>query len=310
MNTQSTSIERYPHLLERIRTIVDLPDKERLFFIDEDHWIGYERAQKILNLLEDILSRPKKIRPQSLLIVGDSNMGKTTITMEFVKKHYNKVIEEPDASAKEVYKPVINIIAPAKTDEKSLYIAILDHFFVPFRPTEPKAKLRQQAVHLMQKFQTRMLIIDELHNFLSGGPMGQREAMIALKNLSNELRLSIVGVGTRDAVQVLHTDPQHASRFDVAELPKWALDRSFLKLLVSYEKLLPLKEASDLSSKEIATTLYDISNGNFGDLNKLLVACAKNAIETGEEKITLETVLRHKHIKPTSGQRNIRYINL
>ncbi|WP_029936243.1 TniB family NTP-binding protein [Thiomicrospira pelophila] len=308
--TTDTIEQNYPHLLERIRPVVDLPDKERLFFIEEDHWIGYDRAQKILNLLEDLLARPKKVRPQSLLIVGDPNMGKTTIILEFVKRHYTEVIEEPDSSFKVVKKPVINIAAPTSSDEKSLFIAILDHFFAPFRPTDPKAKLRQQAIHLMQRFQTRMLIIDELHNFLSGGPAGQRESMIALKNLSNELGLSIVGVGTKDAVQVLHTDPQHASRFDVAELPKWDLDTNFLKLLASYEKLLPIKYESDLKSKELATTLYQISSGNLGDLNKLLVACAKSAIETGEEKITHAIIMSHKDIKPTKGQRNIRYIDL
>lgn len=302
--------ESYPHLLERIRMIADLPDSERINFIEEDHWIGYERANKIISLLEDLLSRPKKIRPQSLLIVGDSNMGKTTIIHEFVKKHYNEVIEEPDGQTKEVRKPVINIQAPASATEKSLYIAILDHFFVPFRPSDQKEKLRQQAVHLMQKFQTRMLIIDEMHNFLSGGAAGQRDAMITLKNLSNELKLCIVGVGTKDAIQVLHTDPQHASRFDVAELPRWSLDASFLKLLASFEKLLPLKQASGLITKELATALYEISSGNFGDLNKLLVACAKDAITTGEEKITIDTVMRHKNVKPTSGQRNIRYVDV
>ncbi|KAE9673219.1 TniB family NTP-binding protein, partial [Escherichia coli] len=31
-----------------------------------------------MNTLTDILNRPRKLRPECLLIVGDSNMGKTT----------------------------------------------------------------------------------------------------------------------------------------------------------------------------------------------------------------------------------------
>ena len=45
--------------------------------------------------------------------------------------------------------------------------------------------------------------------------------MNAIKYLCNALQLPIVLSGTKDAVRILHTDPQHASRFDVAELPVW-----------------------------------------------------------------------------------------
>ncbi|WP_252689103.1 hypothetical protein [Acinetobacter baumannii] len=45
-----------------------------------------------------------------------------------------------------------------------------------------------------------------------------------------------------------------------------------------------------MASQEIATLLYEISGGNFGDLNRLLVECAKEAILTGKEEITLEIV--------------------
>ncbi|QDQ57744.1 hypothetical protein E5A72_00115 (plasmid) [Acinetobacter baumannii ATCC 17978] len=48
------------------------------------------------------------------------------------------------------------------------------------------------------------------------------------QDLSNELSLNIVGVGTREAITILHTDPQYASRFDVVNLPKWELNQDFL----------------------------------------------------------------------------------
>lgn len=300
----------YPHLLETVRTVADLSREERFKYLDEDRWIGYEKAKKIHEYLEDLLNRPKKIRPQSALIIGESNIGKTTIIIEFVKRHYVNVIEDPESSTKTVRKPLININAPTSPDEKSFFIAILEHFFAPHRPTHTKHQLRQQAIHLLKKFDTRMLIIDEIHNFLSGSASAQRDVMIMIKNLSNELQLSIVGVGTKDAVQILHTDPQHASRFDVINLPNWALDINFLKLLASFEKLLPLKHPSNLKDRQISTTLFEICNGNLGDLSKLLTACAKDAIETGEEQITIETIIRHKDLQPTKGQRSIRYIEL
>ena len=193
---------------------------------------------------------------------------------------------------------------------KNNYINILNHFFVPFRASDPEAKLRNQAVHLMRKYETKMLIIDEIHNCLTGSAKLLPEVMNTLKNLSNELSLNIVGVGTREAITILHTDPQYASRFDVVNLPKWELNQDFLRLLVSYVRLLPLKKQSNLASKEIATLIFEVSGGNLGDLNRLLVECAKEAILQGDEEITYDIVHKFKWLKPTEGLRNIRNINL
>lgn len=295
----------YPHLSKQLQLIVSLPTEEKIKYLYQDRWIGYDRAKKILATLEDLLAQPKKIRPLSLLLVGESNNGKTTIIREFFQKHYQESNRDPVTDFLDVTKPVILVDAPPTTDEKALYMSVLDHFFVPFRPTDSKAKLRYQLIHLLRKFKTKMLIIDEIHNFLSGSNMKQREVMNALKSLTNELSLSIVGVGTKDAVRVLHTDPQHASRFDVTELPSWDLDLAFRNLLVSYEQLLPLKKASNLSSRQSATLLYDISGGNLGDLNRLLVECTRDCILTGSEEITVETIAKFKSLKPTSGLRKV-----
>ena len=263
-----------------------------------------------MDTLTDLLNRPRKLRPECLLIVGDSNMGKTTIIHEFTKQHYTKTVNDIDMELLSVKKPVLTILAPAKANVKELYINILNHFFVPFRPTDPEAKLRNQAVHLMRKYETKMLIIDEIHNCLTGSTKLLSEVMNTLKNLSNDLSLNIVGVGTREAVTILHTDAQYASRFDVAMLPKWELNQDFLRLLLSYVRLLPLKKRSNLASQRLATLIFEISGGNFGDLNRLLIECAKEAILQGNEEITEEIVHKFKWLKPTEGMRNIRNINL
>ena len=181
--TKCISETKHPHLLEKVRPIAELSQKERFEYLDEDRWIGYEKAKKIHDYLEDLLNRPKKIRPQSALIVGEPNIGKTTITIEFVKKYHINVFEDLEADTKSIQKPLLFINAPSSPDEKSFFIAILENFFAPHRPTHSKHQLRQQAVHLMKKFDTRMLIIDEMHNFLAGSASAQRDVMIMLKNL-------------------------------------------------------------------------------------------------------------------------------
>ena len=303
-------MNQFKHLAEHVIETLALNDQDRINSLYADRWIGYKKALMVVNVLTDILNRPRKLRPECLLIVGDSNMGKTTIIHEFSKKYYTQRVEDADMNILSLTKPVIPIQAPAKPNVKELYINIIEHFFAPYRATDPEAKLRNQAVHLMRKYQTKMLIIDELHNCLSGSARQQQEVMNTLKTLSNELSLNIIGVGTREAPLILHTDAQYASRFHIVDLPRWELNENFLRLLLSYARLLPLKKPSDLASKEIATLLFEISEGNLGDLNRLLVECTKEAITSGKEEITLQIIKKYSDLKPTVGARNIRHINL
>lgn len=298
-------MDNYSHLEHHILEIMQLSDNERINFLFTDRWIGYKRAIEILNALTDLLKRPRRIRPECILILGDSNMGKTTIIHEFAKQHYTKTETDIDMDLLSVLKPVIPIIAPAKANVKELYVNILKHFFVPFRVTDPEVKLKNQAIHLMRKYGTKMLIIDEFHHCVTGSTKMTPEVMNSIKILSSELSLNIVGVGTREARTVVNTDEQITSRFTFYNLPKWELNQDFLRLLLSYIKLLPLKKRSDLTSQKMATILFEISGGNFGDLNRLLIECAKEAIETGQEEITYEIVKKFKWLKPTDGLREI-----
>ena len=135
--------------------------------------------------------------------------------------------------------------------------------------------------------------------------MKQREVMNAIKLLCNELAIPVVGVGTREAVRVLHTDPQHASRFDVVSLPLWELDKDFQRLLAGFEKVLPLKKPSKLHQPETATLLHTISEGNIGNLHRLVVECAIEAIESGKEQIDKSTIESKAWLRPTRGIREV-----
>lgn len=138
-------MEKFNHLAAHVREIMVLSDDERINFLYMDRWIGYQRAITVLNMLTDLLNRPKKLRPECLLIVGDSNMGKTTIIHEFAKKYYINKVNDIDMQLLSLTKPVIPIQAPVRANVKELYINILEHFFVPFRTTDPESKLKNRG---------------------------------------------------------------------------------------------------------------------------------------------------------------------
>ncbi|SMF94998.1 TniB protein [Methylomagnum ishizawai] len=290
------------HIHPDFRAIVGLSDRERIKFMDEPRWLGYRIAQKILKRLEDLMEKPTRPRMPNLLIVGDSNHGKTTIIQRFNELHGQGYVNQDS----EPVKPVIIAQSPPSADEKGLYISILRRFFVPYRVGDSVLKHRDQVIRVFRECHTRILVIDEIHSLLTGSATKQREVMNAIKLLCNELAIPIVGVGTREAIRVLHTDSQHASRFEVATLPLWSLDKEFQRFLASFEMVLPLKKPSKLSQPELATLLHTISDGNTGNLHTLLVACATEAITSGKECIDKGIIEGKVWLRPTRGIRELR----
>lgn len=289
----------YEHIHADFRHVMALTNAERLQFLDQPRWIGYKVAQNILDTLQGLLHKPIRPRMPNLLIVGDSNHGKTTIIARFRQLCGQGYVNDEA----EPVKPVIVAEAPPSADEKGLYISILEQFFTPYRATDPPSKLRYQVIHLFRSCHVRILVIDEFHSLLTGSPVKQREVMNAIKLMCNELAIPIVGVGTREAVRVLHTDPQHASRFDVLTLPLWELNVDFQRLLAGFEKVLPLKLRSNLHTPELAQLLHTISEGNTGNLHRLLVECASTAIKSGKEQIDRGIVEEKAWLRPTRGIR-------
>jgi len=212
-------MSEFPHIHPNFKQIMSLSDKGRIEFMDQPRWIGYPVAQQTLDLLQNLIIKPARPRMPNLLIVGDPNQGKTTIVRRFFELCGEGYVDENMNPVK----PVIIAESPPSADEKSLYLSILHQFHAPHRTTDPVSKLRYQVIHLFRECSVRMLIIDEFHSLLTGSTNKQREVMNAIKFMCNELAIPIVGVGTREAVAVLHTDPQHASRFEVSALPIWEL---------------------------------------------------------------------------------------
>jgi hypothetical protein len=291
----------YEHIHPDFRHVMALTDAERMAFLDQPRWIGYHGAQQVIDTMQGLMRKPTRPRMPNLLIVGEPNNGKTTIVRRFQELCGKSYVDEEA----EPVKPVIVAEAPPSADEKGLCISILERFWAPYRAADAVAKLRYQVVHLMRSVKCRILVVDEFHSLLTGTPIKQREVMNAIKLLCNELAIPIVGVGTREAVRVLHTDPQHASRFDVVSLPLWELNQDFQRLLAGFEKVLPLKHRSELFRPQLASALHAISEGNLGNLHKLLIECALEAIRNGSEQITPQIVQGKAWIRPTRGVREV-----
>ncbi|PCI19157.1 MAG: transposase, partial [Piscirickettsiaceae bacterium] len=118
-------MSNYGHIKKEFHNLLQLSDEKRIESLYEPIWINYPKTQDIIKLLTSLINRPKILRMQNLLIIGESNMGKTSIISQFTKANPDVVIEDEGNISKAV-KPVVLVQFPASADERGLYISIIE----------------------------------------------------------------------------------------------------------------------------------------------------------------------------------------
>ena len=266
-------------------------DDERILYCKKDHWIGYGSAVKLIEILEDKFLDPPQMRHEGLLIYGDSNNGKTAILKRMYDLHKTK-LDYVTKDGEAIYEiPIIYFQAPTLPDESRLYSLILDELCVPQKRTDKVVIKANLAKHYLNKLGTKMILIDEIHSALRGNLNKQRTFIDDLKQLSNSLSLTIVLAGTREAYSALSIGAETGSRFPALELPRWNNDRKFKSFVATYERCLPLKEASNMAeNSELLNALFYQSEGLIGKTVNLLKKAAIKAINSKREYIIVDDI--------------------
>ena len=165
------------------------------------------------------------------------------------------------------------------------------------------AELEQATLGLLRAVGVRVLIIDELHNVLAGRGDVRREFLNLIRFLGNELRVPLVGVGTREAYLAIRSDDQLENRFEPFTLPRREPDGEACSLLASFAASFPLRRRSEIATQEMARYLLTRSEGTIGEVTHLLMDAAIAAIDSGEEAINQATLLMAAYTGPTQRRR-------
>ncbi|MDQ0734798.1 TniB family NTP-binding protein [Arthrobacter agilis] len=285
------------HLTPAAQRLAVLPVAERVAHVRADRWIGYTRATTALARLEALFEWPSKQRMPNLLLLGPTNNGKSMIIEKFRRTHPQVSLPEREQI------PVLVIQMPSDPTVIRFYVALLAAMGAPLRPRQRLAELEQVALELLRAVGVRVLVIDELHNVLSGTVPVRREFLNLLRFLGNELRIPLVGVGTRDAYLAIRSDDQLENRFEPLTLPRWDVDTDTRSLLASFAASFPLRRPSDIAGVEMATYLLTRSEGTIGELSRLLTDAAIAALDSGEECINRTTLLLAPYSGPTERRR-------
>ncbi|TQF74122.1 AAA family ATPase [Rhodococcus spelaei] len=289
--------EDLTHLREDARAVARLPGSERLRHIRADRWIGYPRAVTALDRLETLLAWPARQRMPNLLLVGPTNNGKSMIVEKFRRRH------PPVSDTDREHIPVLAVQMPSDPSVARFFVALQAALGARVRPRRRVSELEQTTLSLLRRTGVRMLVIDELHNVLAGRDGVRREFLNLLRYLGNELRIPIVGVGTREAYLAIRTDDQLENRFAPMTLPLWEGGGDSRSLVASFAASFPLRRRSHLATDDMTSYLLARSEGTIGELALLLTEAAVAAVEGGEEAINRRTLTMAAYVGPSERRR-------
>ena len=291
----------YSHLHCAIRPLAEEDNESRIRRIRTDRWITYSRAEAALAAMEDLLNFPKRTRMPNLLLVGPTNNGKTMIVEKLRRAHPPiPPNATPDGA---IRVPVLKVQMPAGPDESRFFGAIIDELGFPHMLSDRVAKRQEAALRMLRETSVQALVIDELHNVLSGSRLQQRRLLNVLRWLGNELQIPLIAVGTAEALHAVQSDDQLANRFEPVRLPPWRNGEEYRQLLSTLEALLPLRHASRLAAPALAEKILSVAEGVLGEVVSIVTRAAVLAITSNTEVITAKLIDQTGVISPSQRRR-------
>jgi len=247
-----------------------------------DRWVSYPRAERILSRLDELMYLPARVRMQNVLIHGNSGAGKSMIIEKFIRSHSLEMDRE-DAS-----RPIVSMQMPPLPTLRSFFSELLRSLDCTVIIGSRISELEHDTLRQFKKARPRLLAIDEIHHLLACTPREQRAALNVLKFLSNELRVSIVALGTSEALHVMRTDPQIASRFQSCALPSWTANDDLRCFLAGFLQQMDV-DGNDIVNNRVAIDyILDLTSGVTGRIVELVRLSARCAVRRDSRTVTID----------------------
>ena len=273
-------------------------DAQRLQVIRRKPFVRHAVIGAIFERLEEALDDYPTEGDTHILVYGLSGMGKSKAAELFAERHRKP--DDPDAPASAV--PVLYVSMAGVTSGRGLLMLILHKLGAPYSAGSSAESLYPTVVSLLARVGMKMLIIDEIHNVAFGNRLERLKVLSVIKGLGNDLKFTVVGFGTPDALRALKWDPQIERRFEPLRIPRWGRNAETYGFLNSLETTLPLQKPSFLSEDPVADWLIERSEGLTREIVHLVRRGAIQAIRKGRERIDLP-LLKSLKYTPASARR-------
>lgn len=291
----------YHYLDDAAKKVIEQDAEARLeWFQGQNIWIPYPQATAILKALSKLVKKPRHHRMPGKLTISASNNGKSRLAMECLARHPMDPNEEGD----HVRIAVFLLEIPPHPDEASLLDSILKSLNQPFRRHDPITDKREHVIRLFQQCELRLLLVDELQRILGSRTDMRRVVLDALRYIANRVPVPIAAFSTERGASALASSDEMINRLPSEVIAPWGLDGDFRQLIANFERLLPLRERSKLTTKVMVSLIHTMSEGLIGEVRDLLELALEKAFEKNVERID-EDILREIQWTPPSQRKKM-----
>ncbi|OMF22096.1 hypothetical protein BK133_27170 [Paenibacillus sp. FSL H8-0548] len=251
-------------LLERVRSI----------------HIAHPRYKQIHAMLDSLREDQRNGAPRHMFVIGDSGVGKSQLFKRYKELNPGKTIID-DMGTEIDIRPVLYAILPDPFTLLEFYQTIVKALGAPQFTGARIGDVKRQAFALIEKQGVELLILDEMNHILISRYVTNKEAMEAIKHVSNIGDIAIVLAGNPKSLELRKIDFQYFRRFPKQELYRFKeCDQDFCDVLRAVENHLCLQKELGLGdpNTEIPQLLYSLSYGILGILTPILQTTFRNLI--------------------------------
>lgn len=229
--------------------------------------------------------------PVCVAIIGPSRTGKTRVLKHFEKKYPKSRLDDG------LRVPILRVLTPSAPTNKGLAEVLLRAIGDPNPGKGNQTNMTSRLHTLLQKAETRMLMIDEFQHFYDKkSHKVMHDVANWLKNLVEDSGVALVVSGLASCQAVLNQDIQLAGRF-LAPIHMRRFDwmipdhrEEFIAILASFQEALIQYDMPDLSSDEMAFRFYCASGGLIGYVAKILRQAVWNAVDANSSSISMDNL--------------------
>jgi hypothetical protein len=283
-----SELERYPHVIPSRRSIVDADDAARIRMFNEDVWIEYPLAAKILGHVKYMLQLPIKQQSPCLLIHSGGGMGKSALYQKILSlygfgRSSGATLASMTIRAKHA--------AGHRIFSDDLISAVTGNMYRSSRLEDEKLSAAIASRNV------RGVVLDEVNDMLHANRSDQARNMKFIKELSGApYHLMVIAIGTHECNEAINSDRQFARRFSRIELTPWRDEQALRSFIATYTMTFPLKLPSDVGKSAIVKYLMSESDGVLDTIVKILCNAASWAVLEGREEIDLDLIKKGREM--------------
>lgn len=285
--------------------ILNLSPEDKKRYVNKIR-ISHPEFVRVVNEIEDYMQLAKlEENPSSLLVIGDSGLGKSTIFEYIVNKHKKVTYTEGGTNINIVSSTIPKPVTITHVTEKLLK-ALGDLRFD--KGTRPNKLDRLEGY--IKDCEVEFIILDEFQHFLKpGNTRVNHDVADWFKSLMNATSSSFILFGTQDAGLVLEDNNQLDRRFlNFIQIRPYGFKTSeekkiFKELLHQFDIRLPFEQPSKLNTNEMSKRFYKASEGKIYVLHQVLSDATYYASKENAKNVALKHLARA--FNRTSASRKI-----